>query len=81
MNKLQIEKIQSLDPEGLSGTIQYVLLRDDLNVVQFSDAIWWLLNRTLEEKQAVMKENEKMRKILEANGLYTSELLFEEQAQ
>lgn len=78
MNKLQIEKIQSLDPEGLSGTIQYVLLRDDLNVVQFSDAIWWLLNRTLEEKQAVMKENEKMRKILEANGLYTSELLFDE---
>lgn len=76
MNKDQINKLKALDPQGINGTIQNVLLRDDIDKLQFSDACWWLLNRVLEEKQATSQENEKLSKILKKNGLYTSENLF-----
>lgn len=40
MNQFQIDKIKTLDPEGLDGSVQQVLLRSDLNQIQFSDACY-----------------------------------------
>lgn len=78
MTPQQIEKLKVLDPDGNSGTIQSVLLRDDLNNVQFSEACYWLLKQTLQEKQSLQMENSKLANILKKNGLYTSENLFED---
>ena len=75
MNKQQIDKLKALDPTGCNGTVQTVLLRADINEVQFSDACFWLLKQTLIEKEAVTFENKRLSKVLKDHGLYTSELI------
>jgi hypothetical protein len=64
-----------LDPHGLDGTIQTILLRSDLNQTQFADACFFLAEKLKGEKQTLMDENKKLVKILKDNGLYTSEVL------
>lgn len=76
MNKDEINLIKKLDPEGINGTIQSLLLRDDLNTVVFKEALVYLLRNTLNERQAYMDENKKLTEILKKHNLYTTENLF-----
>lgn len=78
MDQQNIQRLKKLDPNQLNGTIQNVLMRGDLHTVSFADACYWILSRELEFKDTLQKENDKMRKILEKNGLYTSENMFGE---
>jgi hypothetical protein len=78
MTPQQINKLKALDPHGLDGTIQTVLLRSDLNQTQFADACFFLAEKLKGEKQTLMDENQKLVKILKSRGLYTSEILFGE---
>jgi Mn-containing catalase len=76
MNKDEIDLIKKLDPEQINGTIQSVLLRDDLHKLVFKEVLYYLLKTTLSEKEFYMKDNEKLANILKKHKLYTSETLF-----
>lgn len=77
MTPTQIERLKLLDPDGVNGTIQSVLLRDDLHTQSSENTLYWLLKMTLLEKETLMKENKKYFKCLKKNGLMTNELLQE----
>lgn len=76
MNDHQISRIKSLDPESVDGSIQQVLLRDDLNQIPFSDACYHIAKCLKHDKTALEFENKKLASILKKHGLYTSEELF-----
>lgn len=77
MTPTQIERLKLLDPDGVNGTIQSVLLRDDLHTQSSENTLYWLLKMTLLEKETLMKENKKYFKVLKRNGLMTNELMVE----
>ena len=76
MNQYQIDKIKALDEDSTDGSIQSLLLRSDLNQVQFSDACFYLAQVLKSDKESLLLENAKLVKILKKYGLYTSEELF-----
>lgn len=79
MTPSNIQKLKLLDPKGKSGTIQSVVLRNDLHSQSYENTLYWLLKVTLMEKEALEKENKKYIKALKANGLYTNELILQEE--
>ncbi len=70
MNQSQIDFIKSLDTEKQHGTIQGVLMGDNLSVAPFENIAKYLLKMLVDERHALMEENVKMRKVLVDNGLY-----------
>lgn len=76
MNDHQISRIKSLGPDSVDGSIQQVLLRDDLNQVQFSEACFHIARCLKNDKTALAEENKKLVSILQRHNLYTSEELF-----
>lgn len=76
MNKDEIDLIKKLDPEKINGTIQSIVLRDDLGKLVFKEVLLYLLKTTLAEKEFYMKDNEKLANILKKHKLYTTEILF-----
>lgn len=77
MKKDDIERLKALDPESQSGTIQSILMDKNIDKMQFSEAVYFLLKKSLDEKAQYAEENKKMCKILKDKGLYTSEILME----
>ncbi len=77
MTPQQIEWIKSLDKEGVNGTIQGVLLRDDLGQVPLEGALKYLLSNTLTEKEALQKDNGKMFNALKGLGFDLNTLLID----
>lgn len=78
MTPTNIQKLKLLDPKGKSGTIQSVVLRNDLHSQSYENTLYWLLKVTLLEKDALEKENAKYVKELKKHGLYTNQLILEE---
>ena len=70
MNQIQIDFIKQLDPESQSGTIQSILLRDDLNMCNYTKTLEHLLQTTIGERKMLIEENMKLSKIRKAHGLY-----------
>lgn len=70
MNQIQIDFIKQLDPDSQSGTIQSILLRDDLNMCNYTKTLEFLLQTTIGERKMLIEENMKLSKILKAYGLY-----------
>ena len=70
MNQIQIDFIKQLDPESQSGTIQSILLRDDLNMCNYTKTLEHLLQTTIGERKMLIEENMKLSKILEDRNLY-----------
>ena len=79
MTPANIQKLKLLDPKGKSGTIQSVVLRNDLHSQSYENTLYWLLKVVLMEKEVLEKENKKYVKALKANGLYTNELILQEE--
>ena len=75
MKPNEIEKIRQLDPNGLSGTIQSVLMNSDINKLDYPSVIYYLLVKTLEERSFLEKDNKKLINILMSNGSYTDDVL------
>ena len=75
MKPNEIEKIHQLDPNGMSGTIQSVLMNSDINKLDYPSVIYYLLVKTLEERNFLEKDNKKLINILMSNGLYTDDVL------
>ena len=70
MNQSQIDFIKSLDKDQQHGTIQGVLMGDNLSAAPFESVAKYLLKMLSDERYALMEENVKMRKVLVDNGLY-----------
>ena len=70
MNAQQIDFIKQLDPESQSGTIQSVLLRNDLNMCNYTKTLEHLLQVTIGERKMLIEENMKLSKILKDRNLY-----------
>ena len=70
MNQIQIDFIKQLDPESQSGTIQSILLRDDLNMCNYTKTLEYLLQVTIGERKMLIEENMKLSKILKEHDLY-----------
>jgi len=70
LNAQQIDFIKQLDPESQSGTIQSVLLRNDLNMCNYTKTLEHLLQTTIGERKMLIEENMKLSKILKDRNLY-----------
>ena len=57
MNQIQIDFIKQLDPEGLNGTVASVLLRNDLNMCNYTKTLEFLLQTTIGERKMLIEEN------------------------
>lgn len=74
MNTEQINFISSLDPEGINGTIQTVLFHKDLDKLDFTTTLQFLLDITVKEKAAIVKEQKKLIQFIKDKGLDISEV-------
>jgi len=70
MNGQQIDFLKSLDKGGLNGTIQSILLRNDLNICRYEKTLEFLLQKTIGERTMLIEENKKLSKILKEHNLY-----------
>lgn len=75
MKQKEIEFLQKLDPDCLSGTIQAVLMDKNVDKMDFTTVLTHLLSLTIAEKQALLEENRKLSKVLKDHNLYRSELI------
>lgn len=75
MKEQEKAKIVQLDPDGINGTIQQVLLHPKVNEMPYADALYHLLSKTLEERGYYEKMYQKFFNVLSVNGLVTNELL------
>lgn len=74
MNLQQIEFLKSLDPDQTYGTVQRVLMEDNLSVIPFENVARYLLTCMKDERMTLMQENTRMRKALQKHNLYTNEI-------
>lgn len=75
MNINQITWLKSLDPSQEYGTLQRVLMEENLSIVPFEQVAKYIITAMMDERSTMLKENTLMRKELQKHGLYTSELL------
>ena len=57
MTKDEIQFIKRLPDAELNGTIQSVLMREDINFVPYKDALEFLLTMTLKENTMLREQN------------------------
>ena len=70
MNQIQIDFIKQLDPEGMNGTVASIMLRNDLNMCNYTKTLEFLLQTTIGERKMLIEENMKLSKILKDRNLY-----------
>lgn len=75
MNLNQQLWLKSLDPDQMYGTLQRVLMEENLSVVPFEAVCKHLITAMIKERKTMMGENTRMRKALEKAGLYSGILL------
>lgn len=68
MKQEAIDFLKSLDPDGMNGTIQSVLMNPNLGSAGFEQVLKMLLVQTLQEKEALIGLNMKMTNYLSSIG-------------
>jgi Fe2+ transport system protein B len=69
MKQQEIQKIKDLDKDGLSGTVQSVLLNPDINQAHYAEVLYYLLVKTLEEKNYLERVGTNMTRVMQSVGL------------
>ena len=69
MKPQEIIKIRQLDPQGLNGTVQSVLLDPNINQAHYAEVLYYLLHKTLEEKSYLERVSNAMTRVLQSSGL------------
>lgn len=69
MKPQEIEKIRQLDVNGMNGTVQSVLMNPNINQASYSEVLYHLLSKVLEEKGYLERVNNRMTNTLLANKL------------
>lgn len=70
MKPQEIEKIKSLDRDGMNGTVQSVLMNPNINQAHYAEVLYYLLSKTLEEKAYLERISNAMTSVLLAKGLH-----------
>lgn len=70
MKEQEKEKIRQLDKEGMSGTIQAVLLDPNINQAHYADVLYYLLVKTIEEKSYFERTTNAMTNVLRSHNLF-----------
>lgn len=69
MKPQEIEKIRSLDKDGLNGTVQSVLLNPNINQVHYAEVLYYLLSKVLEDKSYLERVSNAMTRVLQSANL------------
>lgn len=72
MQQKYIDFLRSLDKEQMHGTLQGILMRDDLSQTPFDTVAQHLLTIICEERKTLIEQNDRMRKVMEQHGIYNS---------
>nr|DAH57182.1 MAG TPA: hypothetical protein [Caudoviricetes sp.] len=75
MEQDQIQWLQRLDKDGTNGTVQTILLNPELHKLDFLTVLKYLLETSLREKEAILKEHQCMWQYLKKHGLDTAEAI------
>lgn len=75
MKPQEIEKLLSLDPNGLNGTLQSLLLDPNINQMHFNEAVFYLYKKALDERTYYEKMYQKFFNVITSAGLMTNELI------
>jgi hypothetical protein len=75
MNLNQQLWMKSLDPDQMYGTLQRILMEENLSAVPFEQVAKHLISAMMQERETFLKENGIMRKELMKHNLHTSELM------
>ena len=74
MTPNQVQFLKQLDPDQMYGSLQRVLLTDNLSMIPFENTAKYLLNCMMDERKELLQVNERMRKALVKANLYTNEV-------
>lgn len=74
MNTQQIELLSSFDPDGLNGTLQSILFHKDIDKLDYTTTLEYLLSNTLNEKAVLGKEYQNILKWIKEKGLDVNEI-------
>lgn len=75
MKEQEKAKIVQLDPDGMNGTVQHLLLDANINQMPYVDAVYYLLKKTLDERNYYEKMYQKFFNVITSAGLMSNELL------
>lgn len=70
MKPQEIEKLKQLDVNGINGTIQSTLLNPNINQASYPEVLYYLLSKTLEEKNYLERCTNKMTNVMVANKMF-----------
>lgn len=71
MKEAEKAKISALDPQGLCGTVQSVLLNPNINQASYPEVLYYLLSKVLEEKGYLERVNRAMTNVLQTKDLHS----------
>ena len=69
MKEAEKAKIAGLDPQGVSGTVQSVLLDPNINQAHYADVLYYLLVKVLEERSYYERVTNKATNLLKGKGM------------
>ena len=69
MKEIEKNHIRQLDPEGLNGTIQAVLMDPNINQAHYADVLYYLLVKVLEERSYYERVTNKATNLLKGKGM------------
>lgn len=75
MKEQEKAKIVQLDPDGMNGTVQHLLMDANINQMPYVDAVYYLLKKTLDERAYYEKMYQKFFNVITSSGLMSNELL------
>lgn len=70
MKPQEINKIRMLDVQGMSGTIQSVLMDPNINQASYPEVLYYLLAKHIEEKSYFERATNNMMKVLRTHNLF-----------
>jgi len=71
MKEQEKAKIAGLDPTGCNGTVQSLLLDPNINQASYPEVLYYLLNKTLEEKSYLERVSNNMTNVLLAANMHS----------
>lgn len=71
MKPQEIEKIRSLDKDGVNGTVQSVLMNPNINQAHYAEVLYYLLSKTIEEKSYLERVSNAMTNVLRGAGMHS----------
>ena len=69
MKPQEIEKIRSLDKDGMNGTVQSVLMTPNINQAHYAEVLYYLLSKVLEEKAYLERISNAITRVLQSANL------------